>query len=177
MVQIFYFYFKKNVNSLLKESLLFWFSKNYQHNSAFIINSHLAHIQIDLEFPWGLSGKEPACQGRRPGFDPWVGKIPGGENGNPLQYPWLQNPMDRGARWATVHGAAESDMTECTLPNTHTHTHTHTQIDLEILKYKNRNSIMKQSHYSLQWLNMITQKHHIKTKKCISVRICAWRTN
>ena len=44
-------------------------------------------------------------------------------------------------------------------------THTHTQIDLEFLKSKNRNSVMKQSFNSLQWLNMITQKHHIKTKK------------
>ena len=28
-------------------------------------------------------------------------------------------PLDRGARWATVHGVAESDMTECTLTHTH----------------------------------------------------------
>ena len=28
-------------------------------------------------------------------------------NGNPLQYSWLQNPMDRGAWWATVHGVAK----------------------------------------------------------------------
>ena len=32
-----------------------------------------------------------------------VGKIPGGGNGNPLQYSGLGNPMDRGAWWATVH--------------------------------------------------------------------------
>ena len=34
---------------------------------------------------------------RRPGFDPWAGKIPGGGDGNPLQYSRLENPMDRGA--------------------------------------------------------------------------------
>ena len=34
------------------------------------------------------------------------------ENGNPLQYSCLRNPIDRGARWATVLGAAESDTTE-----------------------------------------------------------------
>ena len=34
------------------------------------------------------------------------------ENGNPLQYFCLENSMDRGARWATVHGFTESDMTE-----------------------------------------------------------------
>ena len=33
-------------------------------------------------------------------------------HGNPLQYSWLENPMDRGARWATVQGVAESDTTE-----------------------------------------------------------------
>ena len=43
-------------------------------------------------------------------FDPWVGKI--GGSGNSLQYSFVENPMDRGAWWATVHGAAESDMTE-----------------------------------------------------------------
>ena len=37
------------------------------------------------------------------------GRSPGGGHGNPLQYSCLENPMDRGTRWATVHGAAESD--------------------------------------------------------------------
>ena len=44
-------------------------------------------------------------------FDFWVGKIPGEENGNPLQYSCLGNPMDGGAWRATAHGLAESDMT------------------------------------------------------------------
>ena len=33
----------------------------------------------------------------------WFGRSPGGGNGNPLQYSCLENPMDRGAWWATVH--------------------------------------------------------------------------
>ena len=39
---------------------------------------------------------------------PGSGRSPGGGNGNPLQYSCLENPMDRGAWWATVHGVAES---------------------------------------------------------------------
>jgi len=46
--------------------------------------------------PRWLSGKEPACQFRRHGFDPWVGKIPGVGNGKPLQYSCLENPTERG---------------------------------------------------------------------------------
>ena len=34
--------------------------------------------------------------------------LPGVGNGNPLQYSWLENSMDRGASWATVHGVAKS---------------------------------------------------------------------
>ena len=62
-----------------------------------------------LGFPDCASGKEPTCQRRRfkrHGFDPWVGlgRSPGGGHGNPLQYSCLENPMDGGALWATVHG-------------------------------------------------------------------------
>ena len=50
-------------------------------------------------------------QFRRTGFNPWVGKIPGEGNGNPLQYSCLENSMDRGAWRTIVHGIAkQSDM-------------------------------------------------------------------
>ena len=41
---------------------------------------------------------------KRHGFDPWVGKIPRERNGGPLQCPCLENPMNRAAWWAIVHG-------------------------------------------------------------------------
>ena len=62
---------------------------------------------------WGLPrwhrGKESACQCRRPGFDPWIGKIPCGGKWPPPQYSChLENSMDRGAWRATVHGVTKS---------------------------------------------------------------------
>ena len=63
--------------------------------------------------PRWLSGKESTCQFRRHRFDPWVGRSPSKGNCNPLQYSCLENPMDRMAWQATVHGVAkELDMTQ-----------------------------------------------------------------
>ena len=42
------------------------------------------------------------------GLIPGLGRSPGGGNGNPLQYPRLKNPMNKGAWWATVHRVAKS---------------------------------------------------------------------
>ena len=74
-------------------------------------------------FPGGTNSKESACQWRthkRHGFDPWVWKIPRGGNGNPLQYSCLENPMDRGAWWATVHRGTKSQ-TKLKWLSMHTH--------------------------------------------------------
>ena len=65
-----------------------------------------------MGFPGVLGGKESACSAGNLGSSPVLERSPGGGHGNPLQYSCLENPMDRGARWATVHGVAESDMTE-----------------------------------------------------------------
>ena len=42
------------------------------------------------------------------GSIPWLGRSPGAGNGNPPQYSFLENPMDREAWWATVYGVAKS---------------------------------------------------------------------
>ena len=53
-----------------------------------------------------------ACNGGDTGSIPGLGRYSGEENGYPLQYSCLENSMDRGAWWDTVHGVAESNMTE-----------------------------------------------------------------
>ena len=69
----------------------------------------------------GASGKEPACYCRRlnAGSIPGSGRSPGGGHGNPLQCSCLEDPMDRGARRATVHGVTRG-RTQLKRPNTHT---------------------------------------------------------
>ena len=59
-------------------------------------------------FPGGSDRKEPACNAGDLGLIPRLGRFPGGGHGNPLQYSCLENPMDRGAWWATVHRVAKS---------------------------------------------------------------------
>ena len=58
--------------------------------------------------PKWLKGKESACNAGDSALIPGLGRSPGGGNGNPLWYSCLENPMDRGAWWATVHGVAKS---------------------------------------------------------------------
>ena len=59
---------------------------------------------FEPELPGGSEDKASACNAGEPGSIPGLGRFPGGGNGNPLQYSCLENPMDRGAWWATVHG-------------------------------------------------------------------------
>ena len=59
-------------------------------------------------FPCSSVGKESACSAGYLGSIRGLGKSPGEGNGNPLQYPCLENLMDRGAWWAAVHGVGKS---------------------------------------------------------------------
>ena len=65
-----------------------------------------------------FSGKESTCNAGAAGDSgliPGLGRFPGGGHGNPIQYPCLENPVDRGAWRATVHSFTKSDMTKVTL--------------------------------------------------------------
>ena len=61
-----------------------------------------------LDFPGGSDGKASAYNAGHPGLIPGLGRSSGEGNGNPLQYSCLENPMDRGAWWAAVHGVTKS---------------------------------------------------------------------
>ena len=63
-------------------------------------------VLVVKNLPANAGGVEEA------GLTPRLGRSPGGGDGNPLQYSCLENPKDRGARRATVHGFTESDMTK-----------------------------------------------------------------
>ena len=89
-------------------------------------NVHVNHLEIPLtgsdsvglgrlpgfclggSFPGSSDGEASAYNAGDPGSIPGSGRSPGEGNGNPLQYSCLENPMDRGAWWATVHGVAKS---------------------------------------------------------------------
>ena len=66
-----------------------------------------------MHFLGGSDGKEPACNVGDLGSIPGWERSPGEGNGYPLQYSYLENSMDRGAWWATVHGVAKSQTRRC----------------------------------------------------------------
>ena len=72
---------------------------------------------MHLRFPWWLNGKESTCNAGDPGSFPGLGRSLREGNSNPLQYSCLENPMDRGAWWATAHGVTHSRA------RLHTHAH------------------------------------------------------
>ena len=72
------------------------------------VMSLLFNMLSRLGFPGGSEVKASACNAGDLGSIPGSGRSPGEGNGNPLQYSCLENPMDRGVWWATVHGVAKS---------------------------------------------------------------------
>ena len=62
----------------------------------------------DVGFLGGSDGKASTYKYRRCGFDLWVGRYPGEGNDYSHQCSCLENSMDRGAWWATVHGVAKN---------------------------------------------------------------------
>ena len=71
-------------------------------------------MEVFTGLPQWLSGKESACNAGDVGSISGSGRFSGGGHGNPLQHSCLENPLDRGAWQAIVHGVTESDTTEAT---------------------------------------------------------------
>ena len=96
-----------------------------------MVHTHTHMASLEAQLVKNL----PAMQETGLDLIPGLGRSPGEENGNPLQYSCLENPTDRGAWKATVHGVTRVEHNLATKPpyphphpHTHTHTHTHTHI-------------------------------------------------
>ena len=101
----------------------------YTHTHTYIhthTHTHIyicTHTHIKKGFPCSSAGKETACSVGDLGLIPGSRRSLGGRHGNPLQYSYLENSMDRGTWRATVHR-----VTQCWISlkwlGMHTHTHT-----------------------------------------------------
>ena len=124
-------------------------------------------------FPDGTSGKEPACQCRRYercGFDPGVGKIPWGGHGNPLQSSCLENPMDKRALWATVHGVT-TGKTRLKQLSMHTHILPHTHIP----QWEKKQLLLQ----TTMWINLthVMWRERNRTRESFRRGQCRWSPN
>ena len=81
---------------------------HFRKAAVFLLSCVFCQIIINIGLSWWLSWKESACNTGDLGSIPGSGRFPGGAHGNPLQHSCLENPIDRGAWWATVHGIAKS---------------------------------------------------------------------
>ena len=76
-------------------------------NSSLISQSFVISFRV-IGFPGSLDGKASAYNVGDPGSIPGSGRSLGEGNGNPLLYSCLENPVDRGAWWGTVHGVTKN---------------------------------------------------------------------
>ena len=78
-------------------------------NTLVYLTSNCYTVALQLEWVAISNSQQRIClQCRRPRLIPGLGRSPGEGNGKSLQYPCLENVMDRGAWWAVAHGLAKS---------------------------------------------------------------------
>ena len=98
-------------SNIYRSKSLGWFSFDNRKRNIYWM---LSTWQVD--FSGGLDGKESVCKAGDLVLIPGLERSPGEGNGIPLQYSGLENPMDRGAWWTTVHRFERSQIQ---LSNTH----------------------------------------------------------
>ena len=80
----------------------------YIYINIYVLIHTYIHTYTHVDFPGGSVSKESACNAKDPDLIPGLGRFSGEGNGNPLQISCLENSMDRGAWWATVHRVTKS---------------------------------------------------------------------
>ena len=101
---------------------------------------------------WPVVMNLPANAGDM-GSIPRLGRSPGEGNGNPLQYSFLENPMDRGAWQTTEHGVAKSWTWQSNWVHTHIYTHTPCKKPLFLLDYST------DAHIVSSWITALMRVH------------------
>ena len=108
--QFIYIWIYKCINSYTH---IYTHVKVHVHLHTYALYTHMCvhvYIHIYTWLPKWLIGKESTFQAIDLSLIPELGRFPGEGNGNPLQYPCLGNPMNRGALGVIVHGVEKSWM-------------------------------------------------------------------
>ena len=110
-------------------------------------------------FPGGIVVKNLLANKGDTGLIPRSGRSPREGNGNPLQYSCLENPMDRGAWWATVHEITKTHIT---------HARTHITLHTIIYKIKIKDLLYSTGNY-IQYFVIYNRKESAKNiYRCIT---------
>ena len=90
------------------DSGLLTFSESRFSECSFQFINFIVTFEQGTYFPCSSVSRESGCSAGDPGSIPGLVRSLEDGNGNSLQYPYLENLMDRGAWWAAVHGVAKS---------------------------------------------------------------------
>ena len=105
----------------LKSIVIDYSTSRWRHHK---LSTHWFKKPLFWGFPGDSDGKESSCNSGDLGLIPGLERSPGEGNGYSLRYSYLENPMDRGGWWATIHGVSKSWM------QLSTHKHLFSQVDL-----------------------------------------------
>ena len=140
---------------LWPHGLLLFYLYNLTQPHSLKGNQFLSLFKLLCEVGLGLGGsvaKNPPINAGDAGLIPRLDRSPRKENGNSIQYSCLENPMDRGAWWAAVHGVAKSQTWLNNWEYIHTHEVGHTTLmfldDDSLWLMLDRPTYMYQSNYT-----------------------------